>query len=301
MPVGSQPLRPHDRTRRGVTSGASGTGVDLVCTTPGIHVSYVVDGGIWVRSTLNNWQTAYANSLWLIAAPDTIPTLAVDRRDNLWCFWHTGDTAPFNVIGRISNDYGNSWSPAGAASAISSYKFPRAVCQLDAQFFAAHNGDSVVVWRSVDYFATFDPVDPVLTISCPLQLVALRTDRRDTLHILYVDGTGTMKQRLSKDGFTWRSAVSVEASSSKPAAAFPLPSGHILLWQSGSLLRQPTLSEYELPDGAPLSTGITAFTEHYVGVDRDRRDNVWLAGQIAGATLWVGYSDTYGEPWNEVV
>lgn len=299
-------LRPHDRVRL-LTSikPVFNKSVDLICTIPGIHVSYSNPStGIFVRSSTDLWITDYTANLFTLAAEDAAPTLAVDRFDNLYCFWHTGDVPPFNVIGRKSRDWGHSWHAWGPSPTIFDFKFPRACCAIEAQFMAMHNGSSVEIFRSVDFFKTLSPTTSLFTQACPLQLVDLCVDRRDVLHLIYQDSSNNIWQRLSKDGQTWRNPVILDGGASFPSGVFLNPKGNLLCFEGpsdpGPVKRRQIKSTYEENEGTSIDTGLR-FPLQYMGLHQDRRDNMWLAAQQASGKLWVGYSNTYGEPWHAKV
>jgi hypothetical protein len=272
-------------------------GVDIIATVTALHVAYRNEAQICVCTSRDQGRTFEQVLVATDAATDAIPTLAVDRDDNLFCWYHdAGHTAR----AYISQDAGGSFQ---AWATIGSFDYPRPFITLEAQLIVGWDGAALSLRRAVDGDFWASAPATIGTVAASRQLAALGQDRHGWHHLIYESGSDVAHRyaRHAEDLAT-ASPATLIAGKDLPSAAFghPVPAalvgGVVAFWDASTLQEERTADSYDALSGGLVLPAL-GVGRQVVGVCFDRRDLAWMVGQVAGSTLAVLWSPSYGAEW----
>ncbi len=228
------------------------------------------------------------------------PTIACDRWDNLFVWWHDATAA----YGYRSFDYGGTWELFATHAGM---VFPRVALGLGETFLAMHDdATTLTVYRSLDLGETLDETD--FTQECPAQLVALELDRRAELHLVYRDDETPTQLwhcwRINDPGGDVWTDAALWADGEFPALAYgqdqrqPPEGGLFGWWDDGALKFKPT-DATGTSLGALVESPSQSYEPGYIGLVLSRRSDAFVTGSPPGPDLetvftgdsLIGWSD----------
>lgn len=282
-------LRPRDLARVGLTV-TSRTGTDMTETANGwLWRCYQQAGVVTVEYSANGGHD------WTNVSPSGVssrvasPTLAVDRFDNVWVWYH--DLA--QSYSYLSKDYGQNWTlfaqHLGGA--------PRMAVGVEDSYLAMHDGGvTLTVYRTMDGGQT---LLPAFGQTCPAQVGAMEFDRRGVLHLLYKDSDNRIWHRHApdpKDG-AW-SDPTFWAQGRFQTLAIGTEYSLFARFDGGLLyLNRTNETCTEIAGSSAVPTG--TFVPGYTGIWIDRRGQHWLTPKPAAAavtSLWSGSLVSWSSP-----
>lgn len=283
-------LRSRDLVRVGLTVTAR-TGTDMAET---------ANGWLWrcyrlVRSVIVEYSPNGGHD-WITRGPDGLeslvaqPTLAVDRRDNVWCWYHDLTTS----YGYLSRDYGATWELFAQHTGAGA---PRMAVGVEENYLALHDGfATLTVYRTTDGGVTGSPV---YAQECPAQVGAMEFDRRGVLHLVYKDADNQLFHRYSPDPRTTDFSDPVSWGPGRfQTLAIGIEYGLFARFDGGLLYLNRTNETFaELAGSAVVPAG--TFTPGYVGIWIDRRGQHWLTPKPAGqsvTSIWSGALTSWSDP-----
>ncbi len=265
--------------------------------------------GANVYVTRNAGKTGTTVTVATGLAETAIPTLAADEHDQLFCWYH--DSAN-DAKCYTSEDGGDTWTlfktVAGPA------KWPKGVHDpsMERSWLCYYDTDleGVRVFRSDDYWQTLtESNNAVPFLDADRRPATLRLDRFGILHLVYKDVSGDILHRylLEPENDIWSVGTPFTATATDGAAyavgvergigagwlalpTFPVTYSFRLFLTDEAY--QDQFGDSAEFTAASLNPGIT------VGLLWDGREQIWLAGKLAGTGEFViYYSDNHGVSW----
>lgn len=274
----------------GVETGTAPTidGVDLAATTFGLHRSYRLGANIYVNNSFDQAHSWGTVQVATDAAPDALPTISSDHRDTLY-LWHHDNTGHARCF--YSRDAGHSWT---SHASIASLKWPVALVALNGQLLAGILGGNLVLYRSVDFWAT-RPL--LLSVAASDQVPALALDRRGFPYLAYESGGSVLRRTVARDLLTV-SAPTTLLTGTKPTLAAGLHAATLLFWSGSALESSHTGSDYGALVGSP-DARTSGLSVGRVGVAVSRANRTWYTGKTAGGGFRTWFSDRYESGFTE--
>lgn len=272
-----------------------GAGVALVTLSNNWLVRARNDGGVakvdrstnagvsfGILQTIDNDADA-GSSLSLYASP----------WDHVGLLYHNSDGAL-----RVwrSDDWGSTWTDLGTQAGKT---FASGAWQNGRLVVALFQSGTLRIFESFDFGATLSQIATISDTS--QEVIQLRTDRADILHLVYRNPSGALLHRWSKDGVTWSSAETLQAgaaSAESPAYAVGMERATYTYVQGGFPFGQRTTEGYGANSAAiTMPAGIT-FEPVSFGLAYDGRDNLYLSGRDTNDVIQTRVSKDQGRTWS---
>lgn len=216
------------------------SGVDLVESPEGwLVMCYREDTTVSTRVSRDaGWNWDEPVFVADTAAADAVPALAVDRRGNLYVWFHDEfDTG----VGYVSEDLGATWE---GYKAQADCRFPRPEVGPDGTFYLMHFGvgDFLTLHRSDDLGLTLTPSGIILADSGtdpPLQRACLRFDAFGIAHTVYEDAAGRIVHRWAEDPTemdSWSDSEELAAAGTRPGYAVGKGRGFVSYFDGDDVL-----------------------------------------------------------------
>jgi hypothetical protein len=231
---------------------------------------------------------------------DTSPTLVCDHRENVWVWYHRAD---LSAQAYLTSNSGDSWSLWVTLDGPAVY--PRAALQAhrmvlayfdgiegSARFFLDESADCGLTWSHC--YAPVSPTTP--------QLVSLRVDRRNVLHLVTEEPDGFICHRYSLNDAQFSPQTNAALPGVRPSLAIG-PSCALLAYfdPSTELLRvarwDPSYRDLD-PAGILSAPASVVYPEAWLGTLIDRRENLWLSGSLADDGPLTSIYSAQGDFWH---
>jgi hypothetical protein len=218
-----------------------------------------------------------------ITGDGAAPTLARTRWDDLFVFFHGGTAA----YGWRSADRGETWALHSVNVGLT---YPRLVVQQHRQVLIAHNGTALVLHETDDWGANLLAFQ---SITAPIQLAAMRVDRRNLVHVIHRTAGDVLEHSYSVSDRVF-TVTGTLATGKYPAFAVGIGDGFVTYF-SGSTLNLLRLDETygAVADTAPAPA---AYQRGYLGALIARRPHWYALGKL-GSSIATRYSDTRAASW----
>lgn len=248
------------------------------------------DGG-FIPQSLTSYASQFVGDTVLgeDMAPNASVTVAADRRNDSWIWYHTAD---LTARCYLSRNGGRTWAHWADHAGIA---YPCACLLLNTTVLVGLVGSDLKIYTSPDWGKTLTLAHSIPGVAG--RPVTLDSDRRDYCHLVYEDGAGTIRHIYSANGRTW----------SEPDTWNPGRFPRLALAPSGGVFGYFThAGEFKLyrvnPGGRTLGTPLNApfsGTPAGVGISHDRWGNVLVAiASETGTSVYL--TSNSGADWRAV-